>query len=111
MDLPKYHKIDTSKNISSLHKKKLCSEPRFIVRSKQPKTRKTKQKKTNHKSKHLLPNVKSNKHTLRCVLDAAKSELWRAAKGQNVSKGRVFTEETVLAFLVNSIPDTKNILG
>lgn len=40
-----------------------------------------------YKVKENKPQIKtpfakcSNKHTLRCVFDAAKSKLWRAAKG------------------------------
>lgn len=74
--------------------------------------KKKRKKENKSKSKHLLLNVKSNKHTLRCVLDAAKSEPWGAAKGEDVSKTKYFTKAAGLAFLAYSFPDArKNIPG
>lgn len=86
----------------------LWSEPKYTAKSKQPKIRKIKMKENNHRAEHLLTNVNPNKRTLRCVLDTAKSEHWRAANGWKVSKGKVFIKEAVFASLADSTPDTKN---
>lgn len=79
--LPKYHKIIQVKSFSHcytvFHKKEWQFEPKFIARNKLKQENKVKE----NKSEVKKPFAKcSNKHNLYCVLDAAKSELWKVAK-------------------------------